>query len=938
MERKKPDPAVDPAEERYYTRYSPPFPPFPSDFAPTPAAHRLGNYNRTAWELPDVVDRDGRGEEQEVRRMDDEEQEEQEVSFASMLKSVVRMSAAASIATSIRLFLDVLFIIFSEQSPHAVGVWFGHCSKKDRIEQCAFAGVCELVFAITASGLFVWHFHDREPTSYGHYDEEADDEEAGSSSCFKRMRRGLKRFRASWSLLISWPILIAALEWLPIGLVVSKASIFLDVWLLTVIPPAWSLKWKYLLGGGSFCLLLITSCSWINYRMLVSNHRATTGAGTAAPATSPRIVAAAGRADRERLGYELDDIYSASSRQATGSEVDRAARSTFGGGGQLQVRRDLNIPDSSIGLSLMPSSLAASLYNRATGGGAATATTDASNPPSSLLGGFHKWTDFVAFLFTYGFGWGVGFLCWTVVFTVFLSSSSASASTAAGREQVEDDDDLHGNKTFGVLATSLTDLTSSTTVRILILICVASCFYVRFGPEPVVPHESLLSANHGSIGSTSTPTAAAGSRTSSPAARFTRRKLRFTRSLLGFFVYTSIVVLVMAFSDPTYGLVHLFTKKLVEEETFAFSTRLLFSRSSSAAPGVLHQQPRALGASEVTSTAGAPEGDGASSTGTSAASEHAGVTTSSSTTVVPAGNIKASPSPGGSAEQAVGSGSAAGSSTEAPSIQLKDTDHVTTAAIRGAPKSGAVSSTSPVDEQNTSTTTGVPRTGSTAGGQSAIDATAGPPTAQPNAHDHSVAPGRGPSTLVHPTARPQLYTFPKLSARAFALFVLVTLGYTVGAVFVSFVLQKCCFPGINFGASSKYSRMLSDEWTAAPHRTSRLATLAILVYDVLRCVSAFSWSQVTVSLFSSLFVFRNNFLTLLLCFGYTLAVAFGVSYCMRRFLPATASERNSTETLRLDLETRSDARNELIFRAFSPRARESESGLRAVEESFFAQD
>ncbi|CAD7931950.1 unnamed protein product [Amoebophrya sp. A25] len=354
------------------------------------------------------------------------------------LRSYARMSATCVVATALRLFLDVLFIILSGQSPHAIGVWFGHCSKKDRIDTCAAAGVLELTVAITCSGLFVWHFHDYGISSTSH---------------------------------LSWAVFIGALEWLPIGLVVSKASIFLDVFMayLERLPVLSLFAASRLLGGAAFIFILTLCCAYANFRMLKRQQR----------------------------------------------------------------------------------------YAR----------------PQLLLGGFAHWTEFVLFLFVYGFGWGVGFLYWKVFMVDHVLSTEnvpGSKSKNAAGEEVEDTGALY---------------------YVLLMIFLSMCFYVRFGPEPVVPHESLYdqssctSAGASSVGGfgqeqagsgdisvfgTSTTTtasvlASASSLTTSSSRMMSGRYVRLGRSLVGFSVYTSIVLLVMAFSDPIYGLLHIFTRQLVEE-------------------------------------------------------------------------------------------------------------------------------------------------------------------------------------------------------------------------------------------------------------------------------------------------------------------------------------------------------------------------------------
>ncbi|CAD7950746.1 unnamed protein product [Amoebophrya sp. A120] len=509
------------------------------------------------------------------------------------LRSYLRMSSTVIVATSFRLFLDILFIVFSSQSPHAVGVWFGHCSKKDRIEQCAIAGVAELVFAITAAGLFVWYYHDSLVfvvyNTAAYQEEEVDYTTALPASTEERHlwrdrhRRCVPEFFSTLPgrlfRMLSWPILIGALEWLPIGLVVSKASLFLEVWqlLLEKLGLLCCGSFGKLVSGLFFIALLTTACAWTNFRML--------------------------RRQQRYLGASSSSSY---------MNLFSVSFSSAGG---------------SVG-----------------------------HPTNSLLGGWSHWLPFVQFLFIYGFGWGVGFLCWSLFST-------------------------------NVLALVVVEEHRFWYVVGILFGCIL--FYIRFGPEPVVPHESLLRQHHLPPGAatfsssrpeitastTTSPweldTGTHGSRVSAkPATTFssdispesrgmigvrhddfvghdlaaadmmeresdelqeveeqgradlqeefwyeaaassahaasssppdlpayndldgvdppfgaqhhedsrslvtgwnaTRRGsrnkyVRLWRSYLSFSVYTSIIVLVMAFSDPSYGLLHLFTKRLAE--------------------------------------------------------------------------------------------------------------------------------------------------------------------------------------------------------------------------------------------------------------------------------------------------------------------------------------------------------------------------------------
>ena len=79
-------------------------------------------------------------------------------SYEPVFRSYLRMTATVVLATTFRLLLDVLCMTFSGQSPRSAGVWFGHCSRHDKLKSCAFWAFMELALSTVFSGLFVWHF------------------------------------------------------------------------------------------------------------------------------------------------------------------------------------------------------------------------------------------------------------------------------------------------------------------------------------------------------------------------------------------------------------------------------------------------------------------------------------------------------------------------------------------------------------------------------------------------------------------------------------------------------------------------------------------------------------------------------------------------------------------------------------------------------------
>jgi len=126
----------------------------------------------------------------------------------------------------------------------------------------------------------------------------------------------------------------------------------------------------------------------------------------------------------------------------------------------------------------------------------------------------------------------------------------------------------------------LNDVTASDQSRfltVLILCAAATVFYVSYGPEPIIPHESSFDAHHGEDGYASpggddnndgvrrNSTGGASSSSAGPRGGGTRKKfISFWRSLRAFLVNCCVCVLIMAFSDPKYGALHLITKNLVE--------------------------------------------------------------------------------------------------------------------------------------------------------------------------------------------------------------------------------------------------------------------------------------------------------------------------------------------------------------------------------------
>lgn len=90
------------------------------------------------------------------------------------------------------------------------------------------------------------------------------------------------------------------------------------------------------------------------------------------------------------------------------------------------------------------------------------------------------------------------------------------------------------------------------TVVILVFLVMTMGFYLKFGPEPIIPHSSLQDVcySHGYSDS-------------------------ILRSLISYMVYSCVVFLVMCFCDPTYGLLIVVAKAVYSSSSMVFDVKAL---------------------------------------------------------------------------------------------------------------------------------------------------------------------------------------------------------------------------------------------------------------------------------------------------------------------------------------------------------------------------